>query len=159
MAANHERQPNDNTDLIMLRSDLSDLFRSHADLLAFRQPNDFEQPTEVVLGGTCQRSDPNRQNQERDYEVHIRQRIDDMGTDYLIIAGIPGDYAWCRIADNYACELSRKGDAPLTSKSIDAVRLFINPTITKFTSHHSALYAAKSGLYETADQYTNKDSF
>lgn len=157
MSEIHEHHPSDNTELMMLRSDLSELFHSHVDLIAFRQPNDFEQPTEVVLGGMCPGRDPSKQNQERDIEVHIRQRIDDMGTDYLIIAGIPGDYAWCRIADNYACELSHKGDTPLTSKSIDAVRLFLNPTITKFSSHLSAIYAAKSGLYETADKYTTKE--
>lgn len=154
MPQNPEQQPEDSVELAMLRSDLSELFRSHSHMLAFRQLDDLDKPAEVVLGGMCKAKDLNKQ--EWDYEVHIRQRIDDMGTDYLIIVGSPGDYAFCRIADNYACNISQEGDDPMTPRSIEAVRLFLNPTVTEFSSHHSTVYAAKPGFFEAADKYTTK---
>lgn len=157
MSENFEQLPENDTELTMLRSDLTSLFQSHSHLLAFQQAENFDQPAEVVLGGTCQAADPDAQVQEWDIEVHVRQRIDDMGTDYLIIIGTPGDYAFCRIADNYACNISQQGDEPMTLKSIEAVRLFLNPTITDFSIYHSTVYAAKTGLYEAADRYTTRD--
>lgn len=157
MAMNPEQTPEDSSELALLRSDLSELFRSHSHMLAFQQSENFDQPAEVVLGGTCQAHDPDAQIQEWDIEVHVRQRIDDMGTDYLIIIGTPGDYAFCRIADNYACNISQQGDEPMTQKSIEAVRLFLNPTITDFSIYHSTVYAAKTGLYEAADRYTTRE--
>lgn len=159
MSLNPEQLPDreSSAELAMLRSDLSELFRSHSHMLAFRQSDDFTQPAEVVLGGMCPALDENKQQQQFDIEVHIRQRIDDMGTDYLIIVGMPGDYAFCRIADNYACNISQQGDEPMTLESIEAVRLFLNPTVTEFSAEHSVVYAAKSGLYEAADRYTTRN--
>jgi hypothetical protein len=158
MSLNPEQLPDreSSAELAMLRSDLAELFQSQSNNLAFWQNDDFDQPVEIVLGGMCQGQDPNKQKQEFDIEVHIRQRLDDMGTDYLIIIGTPGDYAFCRIADNYASNISQQGDEPMNLKSIEAVRLFLNPTVTEFSTYHSEAYALKSGLFDAADRFTTK---
>lgn len=143
----HENISNNEVNLVMLRSDLTDVFRDNSDKIAIQQSEDLSQPAEIVLGGTYQNPNSN----EKPTNVHLRQRIDKSGTDYLIIFGTGVPYFWFQISNDFAYRIT-DGERWMDANEIDVVRQLLQPHTTVWSAKDTQKWAALSGLYEMADK-------
>lgn len=149
---NPEHSSSDDIEIVMLRAELSDLFHRNASVMGLWIDENFDTPTEVVLGGTFLF----RNNEgAHDIEVQIRQRIDERGMDYLIIVGLAGEYEWRQVADTGAWRTD-KGEEPLQSNEAEALRMLIRPDATVWTIEQANNCAMMGGMYETADRRANR---
>lgn len=145
---NPEHSSSDDIEIVMLRSELSDLFHRNASVTGLWIDENFNTPTEVVLGGTFLfRNNDAAHN----IEVQVRQRVDERGMDYLIIVGLAGEYEWCQIADTGAWRTD-SGEEPLKSSEAEALRMLIQQGATIWTFEEAKNWAMMGGMYETADQ-------
>lgn len=145
---NPEHSSSDDIEIVLLRSELSDLFHANANVTDLWIDDNFERPTEIVLGGTFHfRNSDGAHN----IEVQVRQRIDERGMDYLIIVGLAGEYEWCQVADTGAWRTD-SGEKPLKSKEVEAIRMLIRPDETMWTFEEAKNWAMMGGMYEMADR-------
>ena len=83
-------------ELALLRSDLKDLFVTHAVEGAVFQPDNLNSHAEYVLGGTYANGDDS-------FMVSVSQKVNQNGLNYLLICSIAnyGNY-WCLVNDQEA---------------------------------------------------------
>jgi len=144
---NPEHSSSNEIEIVMLRSELSELFHRHASVADLWVDENFDLPTEVVLGGTFHFSN---KDGAHNIEVQVRQRIDELGMDYLIIVGLAGEYEWRQIADTGAWRTDN-GEEPLKSNEAEALRMLIRPDATIWTFEEAKNCAMMGGIYELAD--------
>ncbi|HUO61828.1 MAG TPA: hypothetical protein VMT96_00035 [Candidatus Bathyarchaeia archaeon] len=148
-----EHLSSDNTEITLLRSELEELFKTHANKTVIWQPTfdmetpefvDMHQPAEILLGGTCDLG-------ESILNIHVRQRLTaDNGFDYLILVGEPGTYSWNQITDKGAWSV-HDGEQPLKLDDVEAIRLVIHDEIAKWTIEDAEKWSDISALYTHAD--------
>ncbi|USN96250.1 MAG: hypothetical protein H6797_04200 [Candidatus Nomurabacteria bacterium] len=153
MSKSPENHSENESELTMLRSDISELFQAHADKLAFRQPKDLREPIEVILAGTY---DTTYNNNPINLEVQVRQRLDDNGTDYLIIIGKQGSFKWCQITDNFASVIYDKGEKPINAEDIMVIRKVASADSTDWSTKDSQRWAGKGDLYQVAETHARR---
>jgi hypothetical protein len=151
--SDHENQPSTGIEIAMLRSDMDELFQTHADKVEVYQPDDFTQPAEIVLAGTCHFSDAEGVQQHCD--MQIRQRFDKSGNNYLIVTGQPGDYYWGQMTDKEARSILL-GNQPMSEEDAAAVRWLIRPELTQWSEQDTRRWASQERLYDMADSYARK---
>lgn len=149
---NPENLPNNEIELTLLRSDLMELFQEHSDKIAIHQPDDLSKPAEIVIGGTYQQ--PGNENAEI-IEVHVRQRLDNLGTNYLIIVGSHMNYSWSQVADTFASSIYQ-GETPLASEDIEAIRRLLQPHTTNWSNEDTQKWLTVNRLFELADSYAKR---
>lgn len=140
------------TEIVLLRSELAELYQSHADKLQLWTADNWEEPTEVVLAGTY-----NHINNQGSHsvEIQIRQRIDADGIDYLILVGERGEYSWLQVTDNGASRVD-DNDTPLASEDTEIIRHIIRHDTTRWDAVESQSWAMRGGMYELADKQAGR---
>jgi hypothetical protein len=141
------------TEIVMLRSELAELLQTHADKTAIHQSDDWDQPTEIILAGTCHHTDS--EGRPKISDVHVRQRLDQNGTDYLIITGDPGNFYWLQITDSNAQSIFL-GETPLSADDVAIIRLLVRPGTTEWSTEDTQRWAKIENIYETADRYARR---
>lgn len=136
------------TESALLRSDLEDIFKTHAGIITIQQTEDLMQPAETLLAGTCRFVDSGGKHQV--CVMHARHRIDDRGDDYLVIAGRPGYFSWYQFNDAQ----TRSFD---TCKSVSpeesaALRWLMRTEITTWSEKDVHQWTAIDRPYDTAER-------
>ncbi|USN96103.1 MAG: hypothetical protein H6797_03430 [Candidatus Nomurabacteria bacterium] len=150
---NPENSSSSETEIVLLKSELAELFQANADQAELWTSDDLELPTEVVIAGTYHVVG---KSEGRDVDVQIRQRIDENGMDYLIVIGSAGDYAWRQITDKGAW-CADNGELPITAKDTEIIRLLIRPGTTNWTAEEAKRWATLGGMYEQADMRARRN--
>lgn len=132
----------------MLRSDLDELFTGHADKTLVVQPDDWDKPAEVLLSGTCTIANDEGGKQGL---IHIRQRIDQYGIDYLIIFGRPGDCYWGQVTDKGAWTVVNGN--PFTQEDAMTIRRLVSPELTVWSAAENQHWLAEQHPFDMADHY------
>lgn len=149
--SSHENIRSSDLELTLMRSDLIELFQIHADKTILRQSDDLEQPIEIMLSGTY----PLMLNgYATDVDVHVRQRIDQHGIDYIIITGQENDYYWCQITDQEATSVATQ--KPMDDRDIAAIRQLISRDKTAWSEDDSRKWRYTGSPYEVTDLYRKK---
>jgi hypothetical protein len=138
-------------EVVMLRSDLTELFQTHADKIITKQSDDWERPTEIMLSGIFQFTHNGILN---DIDVHVRQRLDQHGVDYLMISGQPNNYYWCQITDTDAMSVATQ--KPMDDLDIACMRRMLSPGATKWSEDNSRIWKYLSSPYDTAENYRQR---
>jgi hypothetical protein len=146
--SNPEYEPSPDTEIVMLHSDLGKLFLAHADVAAFHQPDDLYEPIEVVLGGTCV---SDYSGTETKISIHIRQRHDANGLDYIFIAYEGHKNSWCQIHENGARNIFIGSEKPVSTDDAETMRWFLGEDATQWSSEQSQIYALRNGVYNEAN--------
>jgi hypothetical protein len=150
----HSNENDVEVELTMLRSDLAEFFQTHADMMAIHQPDDWDHPAEVVIAGIRHYDDNDGQPQQS--HIHIRQRLDQNGTDYLIIAGKTDEKHWVQIMDNKAVTIYQ-GETPLGLNAATWLRRYLRPDVTDWDAADTQRCAGMENLYAAADSYARRN--
>jgi hypothetical protein len=154
--SNHENYSSPEVEITMLKSELAEVFQTNIDTAEFYQPTDLEQPVEIVLGGKCRFT--NKDGEKSIVYVHVRQRLDDSGTNYLMITKYQGEINWYQINDIDATRVYVGAEVPIGNDEAVALRLYINPEKTRWTANDSEIYAEHKNIYDTAHRYANRSN-
>lgn len=149
---NREHSSSDDIEIVLLRSELSEIFHTHANVADLWTDENFDQPTEIILGGTFHFTNA---DSTHNIEVQIRQRIDERGIDYLIVVGEAGEYEWYQVADTGAWRTDN-GEQSLGSREAEAIRMLIRPDSTTWTFEEARNWAMMGGMYEMADRRAHR---
>ncbi len=145
---NPENIQRDESELVMLRSDLFELFQTHANEIIVRQSDNWEQPTEVMLSGIYQFT---KNGSITDIDIHVRQRLDRYGTDYLVITGQPNDYYWCQITDYEATSIATQ--KPMDDNDVIVMRRILSSGTTTWSEDSSRLWRYLPSPYDAVEEW------
>lgn len=137
-----------NEEVIMLRSDLEEIFMAHADKTVVQQSDDWEQPAEVLLSGSCVLQQAESANR---LDVHIRQRVDSYGVNYLIIFGPPGDYYWGQVTSKGSWTVVNA--KPLSQEDAMVIRRIISKERTTYSAVDNQKWLAEQEPFEAAERF------
>lgn len=151
-----EKFSNPETELTLLRSELHDLFLTHHDKIELYQPEDLNEPVELVLGGFCTFLDD--KNEPWSINVHIRQRMNIDGPDYLVIMNANGYSYWREIAPTFATEIFNGHELPLDQRGAEILRFHISPDRTEWKSEYSREYMSHADWYGRAQKFANRNN-
>lgn len=150
-----ENYSSPDVELSLLRSELAEIFQTQAEIAAFHQPDDLRQPVEIVLGGRGLLTDP--AGKERDIKVHVRQRIDSTGINYLILTKQDENWYWRQINDTGATQIFDGSEAPLDTDAVAAVRYYLRSDNIEWIRKYSEECGENEDLYDRARQYAKRE--
>lgn len=147
MAGPENLQSND-YEAVLMRSDLAELFQANIAQAAIHQPFDLHDPAEVVLGGTYKT--PNDETVLS--RIHVRQRIDEYGVDYIVGISEKGYHYWYQITDRETC-IIWSGRPAMVFDDMVAIRWRIRPGTTHWDRPFSEKLADQENPYLVARRF------